>query len=608
LMADQPSLRIGFGESNTVVRLTGAPGWEDGIAQLTMSMGTASYRSRLSIEVELDSLIANLMPLTAWPDPDGVEWTPELAKIVEDSLADAQAVEERLEREPASVDEVAREDVMARLGSNWRAPLTGFQLRDIAKLLSLRHGANFSVPGSGKTRVALAVFSALQKSAGLSRILIVGPKSSYESWLAENQECFKDTLRMGIFGCEESAAMEALIVNYERLNQSLTELSQWLAAQPSMLLLDEAHRMKLGPEGTYGGACLALGPRADRRLILTGTPAPNGAKDLENLMSFVWPGQGRANVRKAIAGGDLRTASQALSPLFTRTTKAELGLPPLRIKSRLLAMPELHAEIYDALIGRFSTRVVGAESDFQALGKITTHLLMAANTPALLSVGSTRYEPLAYRVSPLEPPKGSALFELMQDLPSYELSPKYREVLKLVADNVRLGRKTLVWSTFIRSLTTLQRMMYAFSPALVHGGTDNRDEEIQRFRADPDCWVLLSNPATLGEGINLHQTCHDSIFVDRDFAAGRFLQAVDRLHRLGLPSDVETRVTVLMTKASIDEVVEQRLATKLQFMGGVLDDRQVQAMADLDEEPPTGAGLDTADVAALMMHLRGHTI
>src|SRR5579871_3772787 len=35
--------------------------------------------------------------------------------------------------------------------------LTTFQLRDLGKLLSLKHGANFSVPGAGKTTVTFAL-------------------------------------------------------------------------------------------------------------------------------------------------------------------------------------------------------------------------------------------------------------------------------------------------------------------------------------------------------------------------------------------------------------------------------------------------------------------
>ena len=125
-------------------------------------------------------------------------------------------------------------------------------------------------------------------------------------------------------------------------------------------------------------------------------------------------------------------------------------------------MPPLHQEVYEALVGRFSTRAAGSEGDFQALGKIIVYMLMAATSPALLAVGTTRYEPLTYQVPPLAVPEGTPLFNLMQDLPSYEMSPKYREVLAIVAENAAKGRKTLVWSTFIRSLNTLERILRKF--------------------------------------------------------------------------------------------------------------------------------------------------
>jgi SNF2 family DNA or RNA helicase len=192
----------------------------------------------------------------------------------------------------------------------------------------------------------------------------------------------------------------------------------------------------------------------------------------------------------------------------------------------------------------------------------------------------------------------------MQDLPAYEMSPKYQQVLAIVRANAAVGRKTLVWSTFIRSLNTLQRNLAEFGPALVHGGTADREEEIQRFRNDPACMVLLSNAATLGEGISLHHECHDAVYVDRDFAAGRFLQSLDRIHRLGLDPDTITRITVLASEGTIDEVVAARLGAKLKFMGGILDDPAVRQLADLDEEPAIAGGLDKGDLTAVIGHLR----
>ncbi|MFF4829399.1 DEAD/DEAH box helicase [Streptomyces sp. NPDC001312] len=602
-----PSLEIGFADGVTRARLRAGSGYEDDLRRLALRFASSVQRSPQTMEVEIDDLLTNLVALAAWSQPGSVAWDPQLAALATDSALDAQAVAKRLDPAAEADGHLDPEQVADLLGPDWRADLTAFQRRDIAKLLSLRHGANFSVPGAGKTRVGLAVFHALRRTKGVERLLIVGPKSCYESWQYENQQCLGEPLRMDVFSRGADPAADALIVNYERLAGAVNELGQWLGARPSMLLLDEAHRMKLGADGTYGAACLALGPRSRHRLILTGTPAPNGARDLENLFGFVWPGHGRQKVTQAVAGGDLAKASQVLRPLFTRTTKGELDLPPVTTTVRPVPMPPVHQEVYEALVGRFSARAAGSEGDFLALGKIIVYMLMAATSPALLAVGTTRYEPLSYQVPPLPVPEGTPLFDLMRDLPSYEMSPKYREVLAIVAANAARGRKTLVWSTFIRSLNTLERVLGEFSPAMVHGGTEDREAEIARFRNDPGCMVLLSNPATLGEGISLHHHCHDAVYVDRDFAAGRFLQSLDRIHRLGLAPGTETRITVLASEGTIDEVVAQRLADKLQFMGGILDDPAVQQLADLDEEPAVGGGLDQRDLQALMGHLRART-
>ncbi|WP_233711950.1 DEAD/DEAH box helicase [Kribbella turkmenica] len=603
-----PSLQLALGDDAVTARLRARAGREEDLHRLATRFRTARFRTYGTVDVAIEDLLLNLAELTAWPEPETVRWDPELAALALDTTMDARSVGSRLEGQaiPESA-EVSPDDVPSVLGSGWVGPLTAFQRRDIAKLLSLRHGANFSVPGAGKTRVGLAIFHALRQAGQVNRLLIVGPKSCYEAWQEENQLCLADPLHMEVLGSGIDPAANALLVNYERLQGSLNGLARWLTAQPSMLILDEAHRMKLGTEGVYGAACMALGPRARRRLILTGTPAPNGARDLENLLGFVWPGYGRQAVVRAVAGGNLAHASEVLRPLFTRTTKGELQLPPVTVTQRLLDMPPLHQELYEALIGLYSARAATSQDDLEAIGRIVVYLLMAAISPALLAVGTTRYEPLAYQVPPLAIPEGSPLLDLMRDLPSYEMSPKYRETLAIVAENAAAGRKTLVWSTFIRSVATLEVILKEFQPAVVHGGTEDREDQIARFRTDPDCLVLLSNPATLGEGISLHHECHDAVYVDRDFAAGRFLQSLDRIHRLGLSPDTQTKITVLTSTGTIDEIVNQRLEMKLQFMGRILDDPAVQQLADLDEEPAIGAGLDQRDMQALMGHLRANS-
>lgn len=135
----------------------------------TSSSSAARFRTGgragpLSASIALDELLADLGALGSWPHPQGVEWEPELRTLVAGVVQDANTVKERLDKSQGPT-ETAPGDVRGLLGETWRGELSEFQLRDIAKLLSLQHGANFSVPGAGKTRVALAVYAA-QKAQG----------------------------------------------------------------------------------------------------------------------------------------------------------------------------------------------------------------------------------------------------------------------------------------------------------------------------------------------------------------------------------------------------------------------------------------------------------
>lgn len=347
-------LRLGFDETRTkVVLRTDQASYSD-LVKLAARYSSGSQRGKLAAEVDLEDFLAHLTLVNEWPDLAAVSFDADLRALAEGSVRDAQAVESRLDAGRQGMEvagEVSPHEVAPRLGAAWQAPLTEFQTRDIAKLLSIRHGANFSVPGAGKTRTAMAVYAALREEGKVRRLLVVSPKSAYEAWREESEGCFTVPLRISLFERRPDQGAEVLLVNYERLYRYQAELADWMSAVPTLMVLDEAHRMKLGVRGTYGSTCMALGPLAHHRLILTGTPAPNGAKDLESLLSFVWPGHGRRAVDKAVAGGDLVHASKVLRPLFTRTTKKELGLPPVDIRARYVDLPAAHRKLYSALRG-----------------------------------------------------------------------------------------------------------------------------------------------------------------------------------------------------------------------------------------------------------------
>jgi SNF2 family DNA or RNA helicase len=281
----------------------------------------------------------------------------------------------------------------------------------------------------------------------------------------------------------------------------------------------------------------------------------------------------------------------------------------------------LQAEIYEALRDRYAGifRLDSRERlRLARMGDVVMYLLEAATNPALLPAGSSNGDPPEFRHPPLDIPPDSDLGRLVADYAQHETPRKFVTLAQLVRANAELSppRKTLVWSNFVRNLESLRRMLSTYQPAMVHGGVPSevtepgaavsREMEIQRFREDPQCLVLLANPAALSEGISLHDVCHDAIYLDRTFNAGQYLQSVDRIHRLGMDSTQETRIVFLITTGTVDDLVNTRVGAKAALLGDMLDDPDIAQLAlpDDDDYGPAIDPGDTADIAALFAHLR----
>ena len=243
---------------------------------LRTRFSTAVVHGNQHFDIDIDDLLLNLVELARWPGGD-VRWSSDLRTLVETNAADASRMRGWLAPGPTAIELPPAE----MLPYAWHLVLTEFQRRDLAKLLQLSHGANFSVPGAGKTRVTLAAFSVRRKLGQVRRMLVVCPKSAFAAWKEEALVCpWDEPVRVSVLDSDSPPECDILLVNYERIPNSKPVLLQWLRAQPTILVLDEAHRTKLGPAGAWGTTCLSLGPYAVSRMILTGTPAPNGAQDL----------------------------------------------------------------------------------------------------------------------------------------------------------------------------------------------------------------------------------------------------------------------------------------------------------------------------------------
>ena len=541
-----------------------------------------------------------------------VEWRGSAQELVQRRLSDTRLLDSAIEP-VAPLD--ARAVANALEGSRFVRDLRPFQVRDLGKLLALSNGANFSVPGAGKTSVAYATYERERRAKRVDRLLVVAPISAFESWEEEATACFDPVPAIARFTGAIASSTEILLVNYHRLEAGYGALAEWVAGGSTHMILDEAHRMKRGWTGQWGRNCLNLANLAARRDILTGTPAPQSVLDLHALFDFVWPGGARRLIpRDARDEAAVRAVSGRIGPLFVRTNKAELELPDPAIRVERHPLDPLHAEIYAAILGRYSTLFQISKRgrlDLRAFGRVVMYLLEAATNPSLLIAGSHPHDPIEFRHPPLDVPQDTALDDLLGAYPNYEKPWKFHFLQDAVEENVKRGRKTLVWSNFVRNLETLHHHeLKDYNPAIVHGGVVNRDDQLSRFRSDPECHVLLANPAAVGEGISLHQVCHDAIYLERTFNAGHYLQSVDRIHRLGLGPNTATRVTILSSSETIDDIVESRLREKTERLGALLQDSSLSVMS-LPATPEEGLegesdlGTDDADFGEVARHLAG---
>ena len=74
------------------------------------------------------------------------------------------------------------------LNENVSRTLKEHQLKSALHLLTVDNGANFSVPGSGKTTVVLTVFEMLRKKDIVDALFVVGPPACFGPWRDEYRE------------------------------------------------------------------------------------------------------------------------------------------------------------------------------------------------------------------------------------------------------------------------------------------------------------------------------------------------------------------------------------------------------------------------------------
>ena len=518
---------------------------------------------------------------------------------------------------PLTTDEI--EARLKEMGFTKRQ-LRDFQLRDLSHLLALNNGANFSVPGAGKTTVTFALHM-LTRQPG-HHFIVVAPKAAFQAWMDIVSECMAEDAPDGgaepfklLVGSEEEtrkalrSGATRFIISYDLVIRQQGLLASHFATTPTHLVLDEAHRMKAGWQSQRGAFFLRTADDSVRRDILTGTPLPQAASDMESQLDFLWPGHGYG---LEISHG--KSPRVVLGNLYVRTTKRELDLPPAERHFIDVSMDSgqlaLHSIVRNEFIRNFSKQILRGMGNAQFLKarRSVMRLLQLSVNPTLALSAMANDD---VRVN-------SAIVDQVLDEGH---SAKMRAVMNHAYALAKDGKKCVIWTIFTDTIHSFVSALADLNPVYIHGGVPSglpsdpecREGRIRRFHEDPGCFVLVANPAAAGEGISLHTVCHNAIYADRSYVSTHYLQSIDRIHRLGLEPDVETHIHIYRSKAppvigSIDMSVSRRLVEKIRNMQQLLDDPDLHEIAFDEEEAadPLDYDVELKDIIDLIAELEGN--
>lgn len=454
--------------------------------------------------------------------------------------------------------------------------------------------------GTGKTTEAILWLRyKYTQEKNLDRTLIVAPVATLYNWTDEFRlnappvvadsvfVPYMRTRKMKFTGVERAKAIREtesriITINPESLDNDdvVQALLLW---KPVNLIVDEIHRFK-GHEMTTGSKnketpsrlarLLSISDRCENRMGLSGTPILNSYLDLwaqfriidggkafgRNFYSFretyfedknlKWKGNAKYFPDWQPKAKCAELVSEKIAAISSRKTQAEcLDLPELIFEKCYVEMDEDQSRAYYQMETQMITEVNnGVCAAVNALSKVNRLLqILSGHLPVEHDLHGDKV--LTYF-------KNNSRMKLLEEK-LLELTPEH---------------KVIVWSTFQASYPRLRELFkkIGIEWSEVVGGTKDRQGEIERFRDDPKCRVMLSHPKAGGVGVNMTRAKY-AIYYSRDYALGDRLQSLKRNHRDGCQDHDRLIVLDLVVRDTMDEEVLEALLRKENFSENVLD-------------------------------------
>lgn len=419
-------------------------------------------------------------------------------------------------------------------------------------LIEKPHSGLLLDPGLGKTSTALAAIQVLQESEHVNHVLVVAPlRVAKTVWPVEAQKWldFQGMTVCCLCELEQNERVDLLrkkydiyVINPESL-QRVLELDPWKYLQLDMLVIDESTKFKDSQTMRFKALKKHL-HKFKRRVILTGTPAPNGLADLFGQMYVCDMGDSLGKYITHFRQRYMYQSHDGFTWMIAPGADEEIYD---RVKGKLLRMmakdhlemPELLPNpIRIQLAPKVYARYKELERDF--LIKVNEQTVAVFNTAAL----GVKLRQVA---------NGFIYDENKVAIPLHD---QKIEALKELVEEMQ-GRPLLLCYEFIEDARAIKK---AFPDSINIGEVKNTLQVVKAFN-EGKIPILAGHPKSMGHGLNLQEICKDICWYGITWDLELYQQAIARIWRQGQMAPVVS-VHLIVAEGTKDDDVIAALAVK----------------------------------------------
>lgn len=449
--------------------------------------------------------------------------------------------------------------------------------------------------GLGKTIQVIGFMATLVQEHSCFPFLVVVPNSTCANWRREIKQWAPSLRVVAYFGSAQSRDMA---YKYEMYPEGVKELrchvlvtSYEAAAEPSCrkvfravswagLIVDEGQRLKNDASQLYTAL---TGVRTPFRLLMTGTPLQNNARELFNLLQFLDTTINAAEMEEKyqeMTSENIKELHDQIRPFILRRTKAQVlsFLPPLGQVILPISMSHLQKQLYKSILSKspellkalFTSAKTLKQQERANLSNILMQLRKCLCHPFVYSRDIEERSDVA-AVSHRNLVEASAKLTLLE-----LLLPKLQE----------RGHRVLIFSQFLDMLDIIEDfldgMQLAYQRLDGTMGSLEKQKRIDQFNApDSPLFAFLLSTRAGGVGINL-ATADTVIILDPDWNPHQDIQAIARAHRIGQKKKV--LCLQLMTRASVEEKIMQMGRGKMALDHVVVEQLDTDDIEEKDVE------------------------